>query len=413
VLSDEIALADDNNALSQLQIAVTGLDQPGADELLVAGAPGPFALNTPVGAGAQTVTVGGVTYQIVIAVPAAGEATITFTENTGAAVTAAQMEALIEALSHNNTSQSPTATNRVFDSTVTDAGGAPGAQTASARATVDMSNAAVNDAPSLDLDADNSTNTSPGPGAPPLADQGPNDVTVSFTEDSGGVAVEDAELAEDALHVDLDRGLADTQRQRDFLIGLALGDEAKQVLLAPGQGGEGAAGLCRLQVLAHRLVGDIGAAGPHQPERLDQHLAARSLGDEAARPRVHHRQHVGMAEQARKHHHRQGRIAGLQDLHRMGALHARHAQIEDHQPFAAVGGQGLEQSAEIGGAHHLRLLAKGFLQQVGKALADQLVIVGDVNPHNGRTPLSGFGLKLTGHRTLHVQKRGARLQRKD
>jgi Ca2+-binding RTX toxin-like protein len=92
----------------------------------------------------------------------------------GASATSAQMQALIDALFYDNTSDNPDETNRTVTFTLSDdddnGSGAP--KTVSAVTTVEMSGANVDEAPMLDLDADDSK------GSPPDS----LDITVGFRE---------------------------------------------------------------------------------------------------------------------------------------------------------------------------------------------------------------------------------------
>jgi VCBS repeat-containing protein len=99
-----------------------------------------------------SVSLGGLSYTYDRSV-ASGNVIFVFKGPAGAALTTAQAEGLLDALAYRNTSENPTVTgNREFTLTVTDSG-----NLASNAATSTISVVAVNDAPVLDLDVDDSS----------------------------------------------------------------------------------------------------------------------------------------------------------------------------------------------------------------------------------------------------------------
>ena len=100
----------------------------------------------------STVVLGGVTYNY-SRVVASGTVTLTFTQNGVAAMPQANAEALLDALTYQNTSDDPTTgSNRVFSLSVTDSSNLTSNITTSTITVLP-----VNDPPVLDLDANNST----------------------------------------------------------------------------------------------------------------------------------------------------------------------------------------------------------------------------------------------------------------
>jgi hypothetical protein len=97
-------------------------------------------------------TLGGLSYSFERSV-ASGNLTFVFKGPSGAALTPAQAESLLDALAYRNTSDNPTVSgSRVFSLSVTDSG-----SLTSNTATSTISVVAVNDAPELDLDANDSS----------------------------------------------------------------------------------------------------------------------------------------------------------------------------------------------------------------------------------------------------------------
>jgi hypothetical protein len=111
----------------------------------------PLALNT-LGAGSGNFAIGSNNYSYTSSV-ASGTLSLVFTGNGGATLSTAQAEALLDALRYQNTSENPTGgSDRVFSLSVTDAGARVSNLTTSTITVVP-----VNDAPVLDLDANNSS----------------------------------------------------------------------------------------------------------------------------------------------------------------------------------------------------------------------------------------------------------------
>lgn len=139
----------DNTAFSNIKVAYTTANfaDGSSEQLLINGATAGgtiSGLGTLANGATGTLTLGGVTYVFSLVV-APETSTITFTGASGATLSTAQAEALVDAFQYNNNSHNPTAgSNRVFSVSPTDAGGLAG-NTATFTATV----VAVNDAPSI------------------------------------------------------------------------------------------------------------------------------------------------------------------------------------------------------------------------------------------------------------------------
>lgn len=124
-----------------------------SEELLVRGATAGGTLTLGGAAAASgSVTLDGFAYSYERSV-ASGNLTFVFKGPSGAALTTAQAESLLDALTYQNTSDNPTVSGtRLFSLSVTDSG-----SLTSNTATSTISVVAVNDAPVLDLDADDSS----------------------------------------------------------------------------------------------------------------------------------------------------------------------------------------------------------------------------------------------------------------
>ncbi|MFK7889574.1 MAG: DUF4347 domain-containing protein, partial [Granulosicoccus sp.] len=168
--------------LNSLVLTVTNVTD-GTDEIL--GADGStFALTN-----SNSGTTVGTGYGYAVSLNGS-DATVTFT-TTGA--TAGAIETLVDGLSYNNTSNDPTTTARAVTITsLMDSGDTAnsGAHTSSPAVASTVTMSALNDAPVLDLDADNSS--SPGV-----------DFATTWTENSGPVAVADI----DATLIDPDSNM--------------------------------------------------------------------------------------------------------------------------------------------------------------------------------------------------------------
>src|SRR5207248_2451075 len=114
---------------------------------------GAIALNFVNGASIPTVTLNGVSYAVTATITG-GVSTLTFAKSGGGTLTLAQAEALVDAFRYNNTSDTPTMTDRVFSITATDSAGAT---SNAANFTVHVQ--AVNDPPTLSATGLNPTFT--------------------------------------------------------------------------------------------------------------------------------------------------------------------------------------------------------------------------------------------------------------
>jgi large repetitive protein len=113
----------DSTTFANLKLAVTSAEivNGSAEQLMINGATsgGTIVLNFVNAAAIANVVLGGVTYAVAATV-SGGESTLTFTKFGGGTLSAAEAEALLDALRYNNTSDTPTAGNRIFDLTVND-----------------------------------------------------------------------------------------------------------------------------------------------------------------------------------------------------------------------------------------------------------------------------------------------------
>ena len=166
----------DGNSFASVKLTVSGLLDGNAEVLMLDG--DTFALATAV-AGQDT---SGGNYHVVITT-GAGTATVTITKQGGGLFSEGETETLITAVQYQHTdANAPTDGDRLIDVIVNDGTD----DSAAGRTTINVN--PVNDAPTVDLDVDNSSGT-PG-----------NDYQVTFTEGDGPTVIADTDT--DLVDVD-------------------------------------------------------------------------------------------------------------------------------------------------------------------------------------------------------------------
>jgi hypothetical protein len=181
-------------------------------------------------------------------------------------------------------------------------------------------------------------------------------------------AVAHAELAEQAVHVRLDRALGRVQLVGDLAVAVAADDEPQHVHLTARQ--VGATGLVEHLRDARR---DVLPALVHGDDGLEQLVARHALehvGGGAGRQGA---RDVDVALVHGEHHHAGFRELGADGADGLGALHHRHAQVHDREVGLCPpeGGNGLFTVAR-GGDHRKARMA---LEHGHQALAQDVVIV--------------------------------------
>ena len=195
-------------------------------------------------------------------------------------------------------------------------------------------------------------------------------------------AVRDAQLAEDAVEVGLDRGLPHVEPSRDAGRALGLGDELQHLLLAPGEPGTGPCSTASDRARqAGRHEGPWRACGA---VRGGHDLGpARLLRQERRGPGLQRGQDRLVAAVHREHHQPHRVAGGPQPSYDVEAAAVGQLEVGDHDVGREHGRHGQALGHRAGLAHDL--VVAGALEDPREALPDQLVVIDQQHTH-GRLP---------------------------
>ncbi len=224
----------------------------------------------------------------------------------------------------------------------------------------------------------------------------------------------EVELAQDVLHVDLDRGLGDVERAADLLVAGAARDLRQDLALARRQRvdrvgavrgrrfvGLHAAGRQRLEG-GDQLVGHLRAdrrlAAHHAHDRRDQRVAVLRLEQVAARAAAQRRGQVLLVLADGEHQHARLRRRLAQPRQRVDAAHARQVVVEQDHVGLQLGGAALRLAGIGGLADHAQLRLRA--QQRDQPAAQQRVVVdhqhADRIVHRSRLRAAGAAARRSG-----------------